>query len=604
MRRPRNLERRHTLAFALFIVGLVATSWPRATGDGGEYLAMALEISEPGSPALGTDDIDRLREKLSAVDGIRQWDVVTSTHVSRFGTSDFVHFWFYSALAAPFVRLCDLAGVNPVYGFTVLNLLLLGLSFRLALPRLGSWMTWLLWAGPVLWWVDKPHTEVFTFSLLAVAVLLIAESPGWAFAAIGAAATQNPPIIIALPIAMVSLAVTGRFPWRSRSAWVGAGAGCALFGAHVLYYQLRHGTPFLLLGATTGTLPSLAELLVVPFDSSLGIAPAFPAFTLIVAIAVLAVLRRPRLWLAPDVLLSLGVLPFFLVSFTQTSNVHHGGTPGLSRYAIWLVPLAVPVLRAFRLGSHGWPDKVGLVLAIPSIVAAALVFHPAHPDNYREPTWLAHTLWTRYPSLTNPLPEIFVDVLSPRVEPTLPIATASCEKVLLVGRGESQGMWPMPCYPAEVPPECRQPAALCYANRTSAGYRFVPTRDPAGPRFKFARDRTWSQAAEPNVRKVFDGLGWQVLQAAAGASLVRGSREIGLVGSLEGTDRLLVVAARTGTNPEIDLQTGAKVSGTYLDPETGADLGPVVFRESPEAARLSVPANRAVVLIVLRRVPD
>jgi hypothetical protein len=72
--------------------------------------------------------------------------------------------------------------------------------------------------------------------------------------------------------------------------------------------------------ASTRTFPSLAELLVVPFDSSLGIAPAFPAFALIV-------------------------------------------------------------------GSH-----------------------------YREPTWLAHTLWTRYPPLTNPLPEIFADVLSPRVE--------------------------------------------------------------------------------------------------------------------------------------------------------------------------------------------
>ena len=604
MPRPRNIERVQTLAFALFLLALVAGSSPRATGDGGEYLAMALDIGASGSPSLTAADVDRIRERLSSVDGLSQWDVVSSAHVSRYGTSDFVHFWFYSALATPFVQACDLLGVNPVYGFTALNLLMLVLSFCLALPRIGPAMAWLLWAGPVLWWIDKPHTEVFTFSLLATAVLLLAESPGWSFAAIGAAATQNPPLFIALPIAMLALAVARQFPRRSPAAWIGAGAGCALFGAHVLYYQLRHGTPFLLLGAATRTFPSPAELLVVPFDSSLGIAPAFPAFTLLVAAAAVIVLSRPRLWLAPDLLLAIGVLPFLLVSFTQTSNVHHGGTPGLSRYAIWLVPLALPLVRALRLARPGWSDKLALLLAVPSVIACALVFHPRHPDNYREPTWLSQYLWTRHPSLTNPLPEIFADVLMPGAEPTLPVATATCEKVLLVGRGEAQGMWPMPCYPAEVPPECRQPAALCYANRTREGYRFVPTRDPAGPRFKFARDRTWSLTAEPFVRRALDDLGWLRVRPGGERSIVRASREIGLVESLESPDRLFLAVVRTGANPQIDLQMGSKFSGTYLDPETGAELGPATLRESAQASQLAVPANRSVVLVVLRRLPD
>ena len=69
MRRARNLERRHTLAFALSLVALVATSWLRATGDGGEYLAMALEIGAPGSPALSTGDIDRDHDSSSRAIG-------------------------------------------------------------------------------------------------------------------------------------------------------------------------------------------------------------------------------------------------------------------------------------------------------------------------------------------------------------------------------------------------------------------------------------------------------------------------------------------------------------------------------------------------------
>jgi hypothetical protein len=308
-----------------------------------------------------------------------------------------VHFWFYPALAAPFVRACDLLGVSPVYGFTALHVLLLAGSFWLAAPRVGAALAWLLWAGPALWWLDKPHTEVFTFSLLATAMPLLAESPGWALVAIGAAATQNPPIVIALPLALLALAIARPATLRSRTVWMGAGAACALFAAHLLYYQIRHGMPFLLFGATSRVFPTLAELMVVPFDSNLGIVPAFPAFAAIVSVAAVVLLRRPRQLLTPDILLSIGVLPFFLVSFTQTSNVHHGGTPGLSRYGIWLVPLALPLLRAFRRAAPGWSARLGFILAIPSAIACALMFHPKHPDNYREPIWLAHVLRARHP---------------------------------------------------------------------------------------------------------------------------------------------------------------------------------------------------------------
>ena len=43
--------------------------------------------------------------------------------------------------------------------------------------------------------------------------------------------------------------------------------------------------------------------------------------------------------------------PVFLMSFAQTGNMHHGGTPGMSRYILWLVPLGVPFLR--ELFAHG-----------------------------------------------------------------------------------------------------------------------------------------------------------------------------------------------------------------------------------------------------------
>ena len=40
----------------------------------------------------------------------------------------------------------------------------------------------------------------------------------------------------------------------------------------------------------------------------------------------------------------LGAQAFFLFAFAQAPNANSGGTPGMSRYALWLLPLAVLLL--------------------------------------------------------------------------------------------------------------------------------------------------------------------------------------------------------------------------------------------------------------------
>ena len=184
-----------TLSFVIYLVALVAGSWPRSVGDGGEYLAMSLNLGETGRPWLTDADIARVQAETASVPVLENWDIRGSTKTSpRYGTHDFVHFWFYSAAAQPFVSLARGLGASPIYGFAALNVGLLVLAFWVALPRLGGWLTWLVFAGPVIWWADKAHTEPFTFSLLTIAVLLLEEAPVWAVLAAGVAATQNPPI--------------------------------------------------------------------------------------------------------------------------------------------------------------------------------------------------------------------------------------------------------------------------------------------------------------------------------------------------------------------------------------------------------------------------
>ena len=601
---PARVRQWLTLSFVIYLVALVAGSSPRSVGDGGEYLAMSLNLSETGRPWMTDADVARLQAETAVVTGIETWDIRASLKTSPlYGTHDFVHFWLYSAAAQPFVSLARAVGASPIYGFAALNVGLLVLAFWVALPRLGGWLTWLVFAGPVIWWADKAHTEPFTFALLIVAVLLLEEAPVWAVLAGGVAATQNPPILALVPFAAVALGSRSTVALRRPAVWLGLVGALAVACSAVIYYEVRYRMASLLLTATVKQSPSLAAYLTTPFDTNLGIVAAFPFYVLVVGVAVIVTALRPRRLATPSIVLALAMLPVFLMSFAQTSNMHHGGTPGMSRYVLWLVPLGVPFLRELFL--HGSTSlKTGIaVVAIVSTTVSTFIFHPKHPDNYREPTWLATLMWTRYPAWTNPAPEVFVDVNDPRGGERLPTATAGCTKALLIGRGESQGMWPVPCYPVEVPAECRTPGALCYANAARPGYRFHPTSDVLESRFTFDPRRTWRRSMEPVVRRVMDEMGWATLTTTTGTAGVFVRERVGIdaMHTLEGAGRSLLVLIGTHEGARLALRLPHKMSARFVDPETGEETTlPAFDGPAAELWHVPVPTSKDIVLLVLR----
>ncbi len=592
-----------SLCFLVFLIALVAGSWSRSTGDGGEYLATALNLADVGTPWFTDADIERTRAETMRVAQLEEWDLVSSMKTSRFGTKDFVHFWFYPAIAEPFVALARAFGVSPIYGFAAINVALLVGAFWLALPRLGPWLTWMLFASPVLWWVDKAHTEIFTFSLLTIAVLLVEEATVWALVAAGAAATQNPPILVMVPFVAVALGPKGAEQLRRPGVWMGLVGGLILGGISVIYNEVRHGTPSLLLSATLHTLPSLRAMMVVPFDTNLGLLAAFPAFFAMLVVALAALVRTPKRLLTPSMVLVLLTLPVFLTSFAQTGNMHHGATPGMSRYALWLVPLGIPLLREFREVAGRRLQLLVAAFALPSALISTFVFHPQHPDNYREPTWLANWMWTRHPARTNPMPEIFVDVLDPTGREQLPLAAPGCAKMLLIGRGDDQGMWPIPCYPAEIPPHCRQPNALCYANLARGKYQFVPTEDIQQSRFKYDPTRAWRKSAEPVVRKIMDDLSWPTLRTGTrdGSVVLRQVSGIDWVNTLAAHDRVLVAMVGTRDGARLAFRLPTRMSGMFIDPESGDEIPAGTFEGTAgEMWVVAVPPNRDTLLLVLR----
>jgi hypothetical protein len=158
-----------------------------------------------------------------------------------------------------------------------------------------------------------------------------------------------------------------------------------------------------------------------------------------------------------------------VLDITHMPNINSGATPGPSRLGLWLLPVAIPVLRAAP------PAAALRVLAAASLVWCAIVFAPARRERYLEPTRLAAVLWQRWPAADNPLVEVFAERVSgsqPAPEP--PLATPGCEKVLIVGRGSgSPTDWPGRCEPHTAPPFCREVGVLCYANRSRDGYAYA-----------------------------------------------------------------------------------------------------------------------------------
>jgi hypothetical protein len=375
--------------------------------------------------------------------------------------------FIYALTAAPLVRAAETAGRDPRSAFTALNLLLLAGAALLLVKRVSTVAAALLSAGPVLWWVDKPHPEVFTFTLVAASITFIGVAPWWSILALGLAAAQEPAMLPALAAALVFAALPTGF--ANRRVWIAAGAALGLAALDPFYQSARYGGGFGAVFRGNPHLPLARELLSTPFDPNIGIFVHAPLVTATVALAlVLALVRAPRQVVTPrhGAVLAIGAL--FVLMFTQMLNVNSGGTPGPSRYGLWLLPIAIPVLEAA-------PPAVALrVLAAASVVWCTIFFAPSRPENYLQPTRLAALLWTRWPAADNPLVEIFSERVSgsqPAPEP--PLAMPGCEKALIIGRGSgSPTSWPGRCDPQTAPPFCREVGVLCYANRTSDGYAY------------------------------------------------------------------------------------------------------------------------------------
>ena len=454
------------LAYAAILLLLVALSSPRQTGDGHDFLALAHNLSNLRAPTFAKDrhDIKPYFDRWgTGYESIPPFFVITDNRGDD-GRYDLQHFWFYPALVAPALAVTDALNIHPNYAFAAVNLLLLVLAAAVVAQRLGLLLTALLFLGPVVWWVDKAQTEAFTFSMLAIAMASLRTRPGVALACLGAAATQNPPLAILLVVAMLAVAVTQRRWWRDRGVLVGGALGGALALLHPLYYEMRLGVLSSMPGVVQHV-PTLPELRFALFDLNFGLVPGAPAFAVAVAITLVLLLRRPRQLASWDLAVALAAVPIFLYAFAQSPALAAGGTPSMTRYALWLMPLAIPLLARLR-ETKSVPERWLVVAAAATVVWTVAMFLPSRPEgDIFQPTRLASWVWRHHPGAENPLAEVFYLKVAHAYESPQPVALPDCAKVLVV-----YGEWAR-CPVGPVPARCRTDP--CYANRGGDHYDFA-----------------------------------------------------------------------------------------------------------------------------------
>jgi hypothetical protein len=477
-------------------------------GDGHEYVAMAWRLARGHPPSLSPGEFPRVEALLPA--RVEGYGFQAPALVAADGRQDFYHPWLYSVAAAPFVAVALRLGLPVLPAFTVLNLILLVGASAVAWKRCGPRVTLLVFGGALAWWFDKAHTELLVTALLVPAVLLLESHPGGSLVLQGLAALQNPTLGVFLLASAVWLLWRGRF--RERPARAGLGAAGLLAALGPLYYLWRLGDPTPLASTLVPHRPGLAELLAILIDPNLGLVFAWPALGMAVAGAFIAAVRSRQLrtwWFAAALLA--GCAATILLAASQPANLNSGGTRALSRYALWLVPLTVPLLTWFD-GRSSRARGFLAAMAAGSLITALGDYHPRLPERYVTPTPLAEWLWRAHPRLTDPLPEVFAERTAHFEGPgVVPTATEHCEKALLVGDDSSVGAWPLWCRPQEVPAACRQFGAYCYASASGNATFFSPP--PRQPGFAGLRPVAWYWTGVPDdgLVRFLQGLPWREL---------------------------------------------------------------------------------------------
>ena len=423
------------IALAVLVILGIADA-PRRTGDAHQYHAMAGEFAEFRAPSMNDAEMAGFKSWLAAQSQDSGFQgaafVIVQSPLVVDGRQYFSHFWIFPLFATPFVWLARAFGWHEGYGFLALNSLLLAIAVWQMQRRFHPAIALIVLASPVVWFINKAQVELFTLAFLAIAM---AQARGgrflWAGLFTAIASTQNLPIFALVPCFWLA----GDLRWhlasgsplaagtagRGRRFATGAVLVLATIGIgalHPLYYLATVGvvTPQQLNDGIGAHLPSLERYLAVLIDPDIGLVPWTPLLVVLAAAGLIPLVMRHATTSVDDVRnLRLAAVcglvggVWFLYVFSQTTNVNSGGTVHVSRYVLWLIPLALPLVEATAVWIGRRVEVVLPIVGIAAWVWYAMIFPPSRAEHYLSPSPQSAFINQWLPGLYDQEPEIFLE---------------------------------------------------------------------------------------------------------------------------------------------------------------------------------------------------
>lgn len=441
---------------ALAFVFAVTRLTPTRVGDGSEYYALYLAWKNTLRPFMtpaSWTQYGALFDSGAIRAMVPLQQLMDSFPALRLGaTADLNHFWAYSGLTAFLSLIPSVVGIKltPHSAFLFVHAVLFAIVSVMAV-RLAGWkglggVLLLTVCSPMIWFMDKVHTEFFTFCFVLAGVIACSASQFFAAALfLAVASTQN---ISFAAVAFVPLLIDlYRRKHRIYSFFevvALAFSALAVF-VHPVYYFFRYGVfdPQLLAGgAKIGANLKIAYIWL--FDPDVGLFPNWPLGIVLVVYGLIALKRsgtnRQSVW--NHAFFSACFLVINLPVQSSTENLNSGGTPGLARYATWYIPLFYP-LAVSLVGTFLRASKVQKVIVTGLVVlCVGFTFRYQRPQlseaGYISPSPVSRLIQTYLPSTYNPPAEIFKGRYGgigedPELQHAYAVIGPDCRKVLLNG---------------------------------------------------------------------------------------------------------------------------------------------------------------------------
>jgi len=601
--------------FVLFCVLLIGSSTPRRVGDGVEYWAMTENLAGLRPPSVSRGDLLRLERTARTIDAGFDESPLRFPHlVGADGRQDFPHFWLYPLINVPGRWVAHAARLHPNWAFTLTNVALLTLAFAVIARHVSTAWSALLLAGPLIWWIDKAHGDVFTVSLLAMACAVWRRAPNWTLVLAGAAAAQNPALV---PVWGVLAASAIWRAWRDgnedrarvrRQIAIGIIGGGCLIALPLAYYQWHLGVWSPLVGYTRPAVPTFTVLTSFIADPNIGLVPNAPFFALAALAAIVFAWRARHTsdagWL--EALVIVGAVAIQLAGYAQSVNANHGATPSVNRWTLWLMPWGLLIASASpRLTRTRIAAGVFTSLAVLNATWAVWNFRPALPEVYRYPTPFAAWLWTHVPAWPSSAPEVFAERVSHREPPVLPIAWTGCTKTLLLA-----GAWPAPCLPTTTPPDgCLRPDRLCYATSplgsSAASAAHTTFADAGTAAFPFTTTRLRWRADDPFMPALRDQVDAATRRDPALASVsatdspLRAASGVAWTVVWRGRSTLLIYLDTADADAVLHLRLDAPHDGALIDLDSRQSMTDIsVARAEASPVVVALPAVRHGLLML------